>query len=87
MLFANWAPACRVLIDNVSEWYSLVFIFYRCFVGFAVLNVVNAVFVQSTMKVAQVDEELVAKEKSRTQDAYQRRITALFRQARVSPTL
>ena len=39
MLFANWAPPARVLIDNVSEWYSLVFVIYRCFVGFAVLNV------------------------------------------------
>ena len=37
VLFANWAPACRVLMDNVSEWYSTVFIIYRCFVGFAVL--------------------------------------------------
>ena len=21
-MFANWAPACRVLVDNVSEWFS-----------------------------------------------------------------
>lgn len=33
--------------------------------GFAVLNVVNAVFVQSTMKVALADEEVVANEKVR----------------------
>eukprot|EP00913_Durusdinium_trenchii_P025508 g23943.t1 len=75
VLFANWAPACRVLVDNVSEWYSIAFILYRhfswdrvgrirCCVGFAVLNVVNAVFVQSTMRVASVDEELVAAEKA-----------------------
>eukprot|EP00435_Cladocopium_sp_Y103_P042583 s1127_g11.t2 len=84
VLFANWAPACRVLIDNVSEWYSLVFIVYRCFVGFAVLNVVNAVFVQSTMKVAQADEEVVAREKARTQETYQKRVTTLFRQVDTS---
>ena len=29
VLFANWAPACRVLIDNVSEWYAVAFIVYR----------------------------------------------------------
>ena len=23
MFFANWAPACRVLVENISEWYSL----------------------------------------------------------------
>lgn len=84
VLFANWAPACRVLIDNVSEWYSLVFIVYRCFVGFAALNVVNAVFVQGTMKVAQADEEVIAREKARTQETYQKRVTTLFRQVDTS---
>eukprot|EP00435_Cladocopium_sp_Y103_P055379 s404_g18.t1 len=98
VLFANWAPACRVLIDNaswqllgvaagnlgiVSEWYSVAFIVYRllvsmggegCFVGFAVLNVVNAVFVQSTMKVALADEEIISNEKARSQEAYRRRV-------------
>lgn len=67
-------------MDNVSEWYSMVFIIYRCFVGFAVLNVVNAVFVQSTMKVAQADDEFLAAEKQRQQDAYRRRLTNLFKQ-------
>ncbi|CAK9036844.1 unnamed protein product [Durusdinium trenchii] len=84
VLFANWAPACRVLVDNVGEGYSAVFIIYRCFVGFAVLNVVNAVFVQSTMKVAQADDELMSREKARTQAAYHERITALFRQVDTS---
>ena len=23
VFFANWAPACRVLVENISEWYSL----------------------------------------------------------------
>jgi len=84
VLFANWAPPCRVLIDNVSEWYTLVFIVYRCFVGFAVLNVVNAVFVQSTMKVAQADEEFILREKHRSEQAFQRKVSALFRQADTS---
>ena len=43
VLFANWAPPCRVLIDNVSEIYAMVFIVYRCFVGFAVLNAAGLV--------------------------------------------
>ncbi|CAE7629406.1 Scn11a [Symbiodinium pilosum] len=84
VLFANWAPPCRILIDHVSEWYALVFIIYRCFVGFAVLNVVNAVFVQSTMKVAQADEEFIAREKKRSEQAWQRKVSALFRQADTS---
>eukprot|EP00913_Durusdinium_trenchii_P029720 g27853.t1 len=82
VLFANWAPPCRVLIDNVSEWYALVFVIYRCFV--------NAVFVQSTMKargadvlhtcflfrwtqVAQADEEFILLEKKKAEQAYRRK--------------
>ncbi|CAJ1357030.1 unnamed protein product [Effrenium voratum] len=84
VLFANWAPPCRVLIDNVSEWYSLVFIIYRCFVGFAVLNVVNAVFVQSTMKVAQADDDFIAREKRKAEESYHRKVTSLFRQVDTS---
>ncbi|CAK9052560.1 unnamed protein product [Durusdinium trenchii] len=84
VLFANWAPACRVLVDNVSETYAIVFILYRCCVGFAVLNVVNAVFVQSTMKVASADEDIVANEKAKAQAAYTRRVNALFSEADTS---
>ena len=36
ILFANWSPPCRVLVDNVSEWFSIFFLVYRCIIGFAV---------------------------------------------------
>lgn len=48
VLFANWAPSCRALVDNVSEWFTLIFVAYRCIVGFALLNVVNSVFVSQS---------------------------------------
>ncbi|CAJ1392351.1 unnamed protein product [Effrenium voratum] len=49
IMFANWGPACRILVENVSEWFSVFFLLYRCVVGFAVLNVVGAVFVQQVL--------------------------------------
>ncbi|CAE7780787.1 CACNA1H, partial [Symbiodinium pilosum] len=39
ILFANWAPPARVLLENMSEWFSVFFLLYRCVLGFAVLNV------------------------------------------------
>eukprot|EP00438_Fugacium_kawagutii_P023586 Skav205942 [mRNA] locus=scaffold442:26363:34325:+ [translate_table: standard] len=65
ILFANWAPSCRVLVESVSEWFSVFFLVYRCILGFAVLNVVNAVFVQQTMKTASSDEELAFRQKEK----------------------
>ena len=38
---------------------------YRCAIGFAVINVVNAVFVQQTLQVAKGDEEVLFLEKQK----------------------
>eukprot|EP00439_Symbiodinium_sp_Y106_P051926 s4493_g6.t3 len=76
--FANWGPACRVLVDNISEWFALFFLLYRCVFGFAVLNVVNSVFVQQTMKTATSDEELAFKQKEKDIAQYNRKVRKLF---------
>lgn len=78
ILFANWGPPCRVLVENVNEWFSVFFLLYRCVVGFALLNVVNAVFVQQTMKTASSDEELAFKQKERDIALYTRKVRKLF---------
>merc|ERR1712048_1519168 len=56
---ANFAPACRVLVDTVGEEYAYLFLCYRCLAGFAILNVINAVFIQQTMRVAQQDHDVM----------------------------
>mmetsp|Transcript_59457 Transcript_59457/g.105762 ORF Transcript_59457/g.105762 Transcript_59457/m.105762 type:complete len:614 (-) Transcript_59457:325-2166(-) len=78
ILFANWIPCARVLIDNVSEAWTLVFIFYRCLVGFAVMSVISAVFVQSTMKVAQQDQDILIAQKQRDKEAMGKNLKKLF---------
>ncbi|CAE7196599.1 Ank2 [Symbiodinium pilosum] len=78
VLLANWAPPARILVDNVSDWFVYVFVVYRCVVGFAVLNVVSAVFIQQTMKVAQADQELVLKQRLRSEQAYAAKMREFF---------
>jgi len=78
ILFANWGTPCRVVVENISEWFSVFFLLYRCVLGFAVLNVVNAVFVQQTMKTASSDEELAFKQKERDIAMYTRKVKKLF---------
>eukprot|EP00913_Durusdinium_trenchii_P021590 g20288.t1 len=67
----------QVVVENISEWFSLFFLSYRCVLGFAVLNVVNAVFVQQTMKTASSDEELAFKQKERDATLYTRPLALL----------
>ncbi|CAJ1392357.1 unnamed protein product [Effrenium voratum] len=78
IMFANWSPPCRVLVENVSEWFSIFFLTYRCVLGFAVLNVVNAVFVQQTMKTASSDEDLAFKQREKDIAMYHRKVKKLF---------
>lgn len=33
IMFANWSPPCRVLMENMSEWFSIFFLAYRCVLG------------------------------------------------------
>ncbi|CAE8642753.1 unnamed protein product [Polarella glacialis] len=84
ILFANWAPACRVLVDNISEWYSIFFLLYRCVIGFAVINVLNAVFVQQTLKAASSDEQLSFKQQQQDQVKYAEKVKKLFQSVDVS---
>eukprot|EP00913_Durusdinium_trenchii_P014123 g13256.t1 len=74
----NWGPPCRVLVENVSEWFSIFFLIYRCVLGFAVLNVVNAVFVQQTMRTAVMDEDLAYKQRQKEIDLYTKKVRTLF---------
>jgi hypothetical protein len=77
--FANWAPTCRLLIDNVSEWFGVFFLLYRCLVGFSILSVIQAVFIQQTMKSAQLDDDFVVQQKDRERQAYAAKLSKIFR--------
>jgi len=75
---ANFGPACRILLDNCGEWYAGVFLAYRCLAGFAVLNVINAVFIQQTITVAQRDHDVMIQQKEKAVKAYAKDLHALF---------
>lgn len=78
IMFANWAPPCRVVVENVSEWFAVFFLIYRCVLGFAILNVMNAVFVQQTMRTAVMDEDLAFKQRQKEIDQYTKKVKTLF---------
>jgi hypothetical protein len=75
---ANWATPLRVLTDFVGEEYGFVILFYRCVCGFAVLNVIGAVFIQQTMKVMSQDTDIMLMEKQRTEAGFEKKMHQLF---------
>jgi len=77
---ANWVPPCRLLMDHVSIWYAFFFMFYKLSVGFAVVNVIGAVFIQQTMKVAATDENILIRQKEQQQRKWHAKLKRVFSQ-------
>mmetsp|Transcript_137578 Transcript_137578/g.252334 ORF Transcript_137578/g.252334 Transcript_137578/m.252334 type:complete len:628 (-) Transcript_137578:194-2077(-) len=71
---ANWAGPCRVLVDEVSEWYIPLIILYRCFFLFAVLKVIAAVFITETNSVLAHDDELTLMKRHREQASFRSKV-------------
>ena len=80
ILFGNFGPPARVLVENVSEWFAPFFLGYRCVFLYATLNVINAVFIQQTLKTANTDEEIAFKQKEKDMAQYARKVKSLFHQ-------
>jgi hypothetical protein len=74
----NWGPPCRLLQNDVSEWWALFFVSYKVIVGFAVVQVITSVFVQQTFKVVAQDEEIVEKVRERAKAANVLFLSRLF---------
>jgi len=75
---ANWAKPCRILVETLGEAVGDFFIFYRCILGFALMSVIGAVFVQQTMSVVQNDNDIMILRKQKESESYQHKLKSLF---------
>jgi len=74
----NWAPACRTLMEDVSEWFGLFFILYSCTLCFAVVNVIRAVFIAETGRIAAGDDEIAMMRKEQNKAALAQKLQDVF---------
>jgi len=74
----NWVPVCRFLHESISEWFLLVLLIYRCLVGFAVMNVIRAIFLHETFKVAASDDHLMITQQQRQLQKDRKKMTTLL---------
>merc|ERR1712168_755744 len=75
---ANWATPCRLLMETLGEFTGDLFIFYRCIMGFSLMSVIGAVFVQQTMSVVQNDNDIMIFKKQKEAESYQHKLRSLF---------
>merc|ERR1712087_108840 len=80
----NWPPICRMLTEYVSEWFMLFCTIHKLTVGFAVIGVINGVFIQETFKVAATDDTLMIRQREQQVKVHSRKMQRLFRAADAS---
>merc|ERR1712176_988638 len=52
----NWPPVARILQESVNELWIIFSITHKLTIGFAVIGVINGVFMHETFKVASSDD-------------------------------
>merc|ERR1712070_648351 len=77
----NWVPACRLLVEVVSEVWSPLFMIYLCVVGFSVVKVITGVFLHETFKVAGSDDELMIMQKERVTQKHRHKMQRFLMEA------
>merc|ERR1719223_2306679 len=78
---ANWVPPCRLLVDNVSEYFAIFVVAYKCIVGFAVLKVITGVFLHETFRTASLDDDLMIQQRRRARDKFKKKMIMFFDEA------
>eukprot|EP00929_Paragymnodinium_shiwhaense_P016260 TRINITY_DN12451_c0_g2_i1.p1 TRINITY_DN12451_c0_g2~~TRINITY_DN12451_c0_g2_i1.p1 ORF type:complete len:609 (-),score=109.98 TRINITY_DN12451_c0_g2_i1:563-2389(-) len=84
LTLGNWIPVSRLLLEDVSEWYLLFTLSHKCVLGFAVVSVINGVFLQKTFAVAAADDYLMMTQKEKAQRLHSRKMKRLFESADVN---
>lgn len=85
LTLANWPPICRLFQESVSEWCMPFIVLHKLLIGFAVIGVVNGVFMQETFKIASTDDRIMVRQKSITKEAHKKKMKALFDAADEKP--
>merc|ERR1740121_2501756 len=78
---ANWPTACRVLMDNVHEAFMIYALIHKMLLGFAVIGVINAVFIQETFRCAIADDAVMVAQTKQKQHVHRTRMEKLFAEA------
>jgi len=74
----NWVPVCRILVEDVSEWFGLFFIVFTCSLCFAVVNVIRAVFIAETARIAASDDEIAMMRKEQNKVTLAQKLKDIF---------
>jgi len=74
----NWVISCRLLYENVSVWYGVFNILYRCCFMFAIIKVITAVFISETTAFAANDSDFALMRHQKEKNAFTSKLQRIF---------
>eukprot|EP00928_Gymnodinium_smaydae_P069253 TRINITY_DN5266_c1_g2_i1.p1 TRINITY_DN5266_c1_g2~~TRINITY_DN5266_c1_g2_i1.p1 ORF type:complete len:537 (-),score=86.51 TRINITY_DN5266_c1_g2_i1:458-2068(-) len=77
----NWPPACRILAENVNEYFFALGLLHKLLFGFAIVAIINAVFIQETFKVTARDDLIMVREKNKVMKNHMNKMRKLLNHA------
>eukprot|EP00928_Gymnodinium_smaydae_P033689 TRINITY_DN24068_c0_g1_i2.p1 TRINITY_DN24068_c0_g1~~TRINITY_DN24068_c0_g1_i2.p1 ORF type:complete len:605 (-),score=105.63 TRINITY_DN24068_c0_g1_i2:22-1791(-) len=80
----NWVPVARFLAEDLSMWFVVFSIFHKLSIGFAVIGVINGVFISETFKTASQDDAIMLMMKKRLAHAHAQKMHVFFENADMS---
>jgi len=78
MTVGNWVPIARLLVEKVSEWFMVVSLAHKMMIGYAMIGIINGVFIQETFKVAATDDLLMVQRKANASKNHGKKMRRLF---------
>jgi len=78
LALANWTPISRFLTENVHEWWMIFLVLYKLTIGFAMIGILNSVFMQETFQATELDNDIMVAKKRRADAAHRKKMMDLF---------
>jgi hypothetical protein len=75
---ANWVTTCRLLMTDVSEWFGLFYVLYRCMFCFGAIKVITAIFIAQTNRAMAKDDDLVMMAQENDRALFRSKLEEMF---------
>jgi hypothetical protein len=81
LALANWPTVTRFMVEELHECFGPVCVLWKLSIGFAVVGVINGVFIRETFSVAENDEFIMIRSRMRQVLQHKDRMNRLFQLA------
>jgi len=80
----SWPTLARPLIEKVSPWFATFWVFYQVVIGFAIMRIIGAIFLNETIRAASSDAEAEVLDKLKEKEAFADKLRQFFNAADTS---